>query len=90
MVGPEPGERMPPIDGQLPIGTGDEPRFALFAKRSEGAARLLRDYPKLLEPGLRPPVSADGAWLVRPDGYTACVAKSADVAPIDEYLRAMI
>ena len=89
LVGPEPGERMPPVGGQRPVGAGDEPRFALFAQPSEGTGRLLRDYAKLLEPDLWPPVSADGVWLVRPDGYTACVAKAGDVAPIDEYLGAI-
>jgi hypothetical protein len=90
LLGPEPGERMPPVSGQRPVGAGDEPRFALFGKPSDATARWLREYPKLLEPELRSPVSADGLWLVRPDGYTACVAKRGDNAPIDEYLGAIV
>jgi 2-polyprenyl-6-methoxyphenol hydroxylase-like FAD-dependent oxidoreductase len=90
LVGPGPGERMPPVSGQRPVGAGDEPRFALFGTASEGTARLLRDYPKLLEPEVRPAVSADGVWLVRPDGYTACVARAEDVAPIYEFLAAIV
>jgi 2-polyprenyl-6-methoxyphenol hydroxylase-like FAD-dependent oxidoreductase len=90
LAGPEPGERMPPVSGQRPVGAGNEPRFALFGKPGDATDRLLRDYPKLLEPELRSPANADGLWLVRPDGYTACVAKPGDSAPLDEYLGAIV
>jgi 2-polyprenyl-6-methoxyphenol hydroxylase-like FAD-dependent oxidoreductase len=90
LAGPEPGERMPPVSGQRPVGAGDEPRFALFGEPSDATARLLRDYPRLLEPELRPPATADGVWLVRPDGYTGCVARRGDSAPFEEYLGALV
>jgi 2-polyprenyl-6-methoxyphenol hydroxylase-like FAD-dependent oxidoreductase len=90
LVGPESGERMPPVSGQSPVGAGDEPRFALFGEPSDAITRLLRDYSKLLEPALRPSIDAHGVWLVRPDGYTACVAKRGDSAPFEKYFGAII
>jgi 2-polyprenyl-6-methoxyphenol hydroxylase-like FAD-dependent oxidoreductase len=85
--GPAPGERAPPVVGQGPVGAGDLPRFALFAAAGEAAAGLSRDFPDVLEPAVRPPLGAGGMWLVRPDGYVACVARAGDVATIAGYLR---
>jgi hypothetical protein len=33
----------------------------------------------LLDPDIRPPVHADGLWLVRPDGYVACSSNDTEV-----------
>jgi 2-polyprenyl-6-methoxyphenol hydroxylase-like FAD-dependent oxidoreductase len=87
--GPVPGERAAPVSGQVPVGGGDMPRFALFAASSEPALQLLRDYPGLLESALRPPFAAGGMWLVRPDGYVACVARDGDGEVIAEYFDAL-
>ena len=85
--GPGPGERMPPVQEQIPVGAGDTPRFALFAPYGDEVIRLLRDHQDLLEPTLRPPPGENGIWLVRPDGYTALVARVGDVWAVAEYLR---
>jgi 2-polyprenyl-6-methoxyphenol hydroxylase-like FAD-dependent oxidoreductase len=86
LIGPEPGQRMPPNIEQDAIGSGDRPRFALLAEPSDMTAGLLRDHAMLLEPALRPPLDPGAMWLVRPDGYTACVAKHGDASPIAAYL----
>ncbi|HEY0182377.1 MAG TPA: FAD-dependent monooxygenase [Rhodopila sp.] len=85
--GPSPGDRAAPVAGQPPVGAGGTPRFALFAAPGEAVSDLLRQHPNLLEPAVRAPFSRGGVWLVRPDGYTACVAAAADIAPIANYLR---
>jgi 2-polyprenyl-6-methoxyphenol hydroxylase-like FAD-dependent oxidoreductase len=84
--GPTAGERAAPVAGQVPVGAGDAPRFALFAAPGDAAAGLLRDFADLLEPAVRPPFRGGGVWLVRPDGYLACAARDGDVATIAEYL----
>lgn len=85
--GPAPGERAAPVAGQVPVGAGGAPRFAVLAAPSDATACLLQDYPGLLEPAVRPPFRDDGIWLVRPDGYVAAVAR--DVQPIAGYLGAL-
>jgi 2-polyprenyl-6-methoxyphenol hydroxylase-like FAD-dependent oxidoreductase len=84
---PKPGQRVAPIDGEVPIGSGDRPRFALFARPSSAAEALIGEFAELLEPALRPPFREDALWLVRPDGYVACSAT--DVGTIAAYLRRM-
>jgi hypothetical protein len=84
--GPAPGERAPPVAGQVPVGAGNVPRFALFADPGDAVAGLMRDHVALLEPAVRPPFAAGGIWLVRPDGYTACVAREGDAGTIAAYL----
>lgn len=83
-AGPQPGERVEPVKGELPIGSGDAPRFALCAGRSAAVTDLLERFAALVEPELRAPFSANNMTLVRPDGYVACAASSA--AAIAEYL----
>ena len=61
--------------------------FALFAERDPDVAQLLESFAELLDPDVRPPLAAGGVWLVRPDGYTACVAKSGDAKVIAAYLE---
>jgi 2-polyprenyl-6-methoxyphenol hydroxylase-like FAD-dependent oxidoreductase len=89
LSGPSAGERAPPVAGQVPVGVGTTPRFALFAAPGDAVSGLLRDHEDLLEPAVRPPFGAGGVWLVRPDGYTACVAREADVGVIADYLRGL-
>jgi 2-polyprenyl-6-methoxyphenol hydroxylase-like FAD-dependent oxidoreductase len=86
--GPAPGERAPPVAGQGPVGSGGQPRFALFAAAGEAVSALLRTYQTVLEPAVRPPFASGGMWLVRPDGYTACVVRDGDVESLADYLRA--
>jgi 2-polyprenyl-6-methoxyphenol hydroxylase-like FAD-dependent oxidoreductase len=82
--GPKPGERVAPTSGQLPVGSGQEPLFALFAEQNEATANLLQRCKGLLDPDVRPPFSQNGIWLIRPDGYVACSAKDGGV--IADYL----
>jgi 2-polyprenyl-6-methoxyphenol hydroxylase-like FAD-dependent oxidoreductase len=84
--GPSPGERMPPVAGQAPIGSGDAPRFVLFATQGDATARLLERFAGLLDPDIRPSPHPQATWLVRPDGYVACVEKSRDLHAIADYL----
>jgi 2-polyprenyl-6-methoxyphenol hydroxylase-like FAD-dependent oxidoreductase len=88
--GPHPGERMPPIVGEIPVGSGSSPRFALFAETSEAVAALTREYETLLDPQIRPSLQADAIWLVRPDGYVGSVARKGSEREIADYLRACI
>jgi hypothetical protein len=83
---------VPPSCAQLPfpVGAGNAPRFALFAAADDAVTRLLRDYGELLEPSVRPALRAGGQWLVRPDGYTACVAKAGDAGVLAAYLEALV
>jgi 2-polyprenyl-6-methoxyphenol hydroxylase-like FAD-dependent oxidoreductase len=87
--GPAPGERVAPVVGHAPLGSGGVPRFALFAAPGAAAARLLRDFPDLLEPALRPPLVAGGLGLARPDGYLAATAWEADTDAIADRLKAL-
>jgi 2-polyprenyl-6-methoxyphenol hydroxylase-like FAD-dependent oxidoreductase len=82
--GPAAGERMPPRPGEAPIGSGDTPRFAIVGAPSPEADALFARYAALLEPAPRPPVTSDGIWLVRPDGYVALVA--GDWGAVGDYL----
>jgi 2-polyprenyl-6-methoxyphenol hydroxylase-like FAD-dependent oxidoreductase len=84
--GPGPGDRMPPIEGEVPVGAGDVPRFALYADASPEIDALLQAHADLLEPQLRKPLSLHCVWLVRPDGYVAAVSLDLDVKLIADYL----
>ena len=87
---PTPGERVAPVAGAVPIGSGATPRFALFAVREPEVDRLLQDYKALLEPAVRPPLADGGMRLVRPDGYAAAVARRGDVGVIARYLDGLL
>jgi 2-polyprenyl-6-methoxyphenol hydroxylase-like FAD-dependent oxidoreductase len=84
--GPGPGDRMPPVAGEVPVGAGDVPRFALYADPSPEIDALLQIHADLLEPKLRAPLSLHCVWLVRPDGYVAAVSLDLDVKLIADYL----
>jgi len=87
--GPAPGQRLPPVAGQTSVGSGDAPRFALFAANSSGASSLARTFPDLIDPAIRPALDPTGIFLVRPDGYIACVAKADDPGVVASYLDAL-
>jgi hypothetical protein len=88
--GPDPGERVAPVAGEVPVGAGRAPRFALFARADGASAQLLGQFPHLLEPVVRAPLSEGGAWLVRPDGYVACAASEDEPGVIRDYLGALL
>jgi 2-polyprenyl-6-methoxyphenol hydroxylase-like FAD-dependent oxidoreductase len=84
-AGPQPGERVAPIEGQTPVGSGAVPHFALFAEQTTATAELVKKFDGLLDPNVRSPLSENGIWLVRPDGYVAC--SSSDPSVIADYLH---
>jgi hypothetical protein len=84
--GPGPGDRMPPVAGEVPVGADNGPRFALYADASPEINEILRVHADLLEPKLRAPLSPRCVWLVRPDGYVAAVSLDLDVKLIADYL----
>jgi 2-polyprenyl-6-methoxyphenol hydroxylase-like FAD-dependent oxidoreductase len=84
---PRTGERMVPSEQEGPFGVGSPPRFALLAVYTPSVGQLLVEHSSLLEMQLRAPPRPDGIWLVRPDGYVACVARTA--TGIDDYLKAL-
>ena len=81
---PKPGERVMPVAGELPAGSGPMPRFALFAAQTPAATGLVTRHPSLVDAAIRTPLAEECLWLVRPDGYVACSAS--DPAVIDRYL----
>ncbi|MDD5199293.1 MAG: FAD-dependent monooxygenase [Terrimicrobiaceae bacterium] len=85
-AGPQAGRRAPIREGEAPVGAGDTPRFALFAKADDRTAALLAKYPNLVEPRVREPFEPGGIWLVRPDGYVAAAAATADGDAISSFL----
>lgn len=87
--GPVPGERLRPVCGQVPVGSGGVPLFGLFADASDAASDLVARFEGLVDPDIRPPITPGGTWLVRPDGYVACVAKAGNVEAIAGYLESL-
>ncbi len=87
--GPKPGERVIPVIGQAPVGSGESPRLALFAKPAPAITSLIEKFSGLLDPDVRPPFNEDGIWLARPDGYVACSSKDAGVIAsyLDSWVR---
>lgn len=86
--GPSSGMRVMPSGGLSPFGAGSLPRFALLAAPGKAVSDLLQEFGDLIEPTARPPLQEGGAWLVRPDGYVACVVASSDIRAIADYLKA--
>jgi 2-polyprenyl-6-methoxyphenol hydroxylase-like FAD-dependent oxidoreductase len=79
--GPKPGQRLEPIEGRKPVGSGSAPRFALMAAPSPEVSALLSRFSRVLDHELCSPNRRQGNWLVRPDGYIACSStKSEDIA----------
>jgi 2-polyprenyl-6-methoxyphenol hydroxylase-like FAD-dependent oxidoreductase len=76
------GERWPPIE--LPgVGAGPEPRFTVVGDAAV-AARLAQRFPALLR--MAAAGSADGLWIVRPDGYVGLAAAGDDAEAAERYL----
>jgi 2-polyprenyl-6-methoxyphenol hydroxylase-like FAD-dependent oxidoreductase len=85
--GVKPGKRAPIRQNEPPVGSGDAPRFVLFADSANMPAGLLQKYNPLLEAAPRAPLSPDSLSLVRPDGYVALSAKTGDWNAVDAYLN---
>jgi hypothetical protein len=86
-AGPKPGERIVPVAGVVPPGSGATPLFALFGEKS-AAAGLLEKFGGLLDSDVRPALHDGSFHLARPDGYLACSAK--DPAGIASYLEGLL
>jgi 2-polyprenyl-6-methoxyphenol hydroxylase-like FAD-dependent oxidoreductase len=82
----KPGKRAPIRPNEPPVGSGNAPRFALFADSTDMPTSLLQKYSSLLEPTPRAPFSPDSLALVRPDGYVALSTKSGDWNSVEAYL----
>jgi 2-polyprenyl-6-methoxyphenol hydroxylase-like FAD-dependent oxidoreductase len=85
--GPKEGERAPVDVEHSCVGSGDTPRFALYADGGDGIrSALIAKYSDLLEPNLRAPFERDGLWLVRPDGYVALATRHGRWNEVEQYL----
>lgn len=76
----KPGDRLAPISGEIPPGSGGRPRFRLIA--SAQFNELAQRFAPLVE--LQESAEPE-ALLVRPDGYVGAV--SSDPNTIEDYLR---
>jgi 2-polyprenyl-6-methoxyphenol hydroxylase-like FAD-dependent oxidoreductase len=85
--GVKPGKRAPIRQNEPPVGSGNAPRFALFAESDNMPAGLLQKYSGFFEAASRSPFSPDGLSLVRPDGYVALSTKSGDWNAVEAYLN---
>jgi 2-polyprenyl-6-methoxyphenol hydroxylase-like FAD-dependent oxidoreductase len=85
--GAKPGKRAPIRQNEPPVGSGNAPRFALFAEFDNVPAGLLQKYSGFLEAASRTPFSPGGLSLVRPDGYVALSTKSGDWKAVEAYLN---
>jgi hypothetical protein len=76
--GVRPGERVPSVAGQVPVGAGAAAQFALFAEPSAAIDDLVATFGDLVEADVRPALHVGTISLVRPDGYLACSAAKPD------------
>jgi 2-polyprenyl-6-methoxyphenol hydroxylase-like FAD-dependent oxidoreductase len=83
---PHPGERVAPVAGERPLGSGSLPLLTLFATRGPATEDLLRRFDGLLDPEVRPPLREGTIWLVRPDGYVAMAAAHDAWDKVGDYL----
>jgi FAD binding domain len=88
--GPAPGERAPVTGAGTPVGAGRTPRFVLFAQPDSRSEKLVAHFRNVLDPDIRSPFTADGIWLVRPDGYVATVAGRENWSDIEDYLHRVL
>ena len=72
----QPGERIAPMPGQLPIGAGSTPRFALLGDATAAISEMLGRYGGVLDPVAHPSRGEGFLTLVRPDGYIAGIFKN--------------
>jgi hypothetical protein len=87
--GPAPGQRAPIRENELPVGSGNNPRFAVFAEDDASAKELIAKYGELLEPKVRKPFQPGGLWLVRPDGYVAVATTRDDFPRVSSFLDSL-
>ena len=81
------GQRLPPAQySGRPPGTGDKPRFIIYANDTQKAKSLAQSFPDLLEPAPRPSPDPDRLMIVRPDAYVGCIASQEDWAQAEKYL----
>ena len=85
-----PGQRIVPIAGQVPVRFGEQSTLCpVCGIWTVPLKLLLEKHAALLDPIVRPPFPCGAAWLVRPDGYVACVAKKGDTKVISDYLEGL-
>jgi 2-polyprenyl-6-methoxyphenol hydroxylase-like FAD-dependent oxidoreductase len=84
--GPAAGERAPVSAEGHRVGSGDRPRFMLFAIADGASAALIACHADLVEAETRAPFADDGIWLVRPDGYVAMTARRGEWDRVGAYL----
>jgi 2-polyprenyl-6-methoxyphenol hydroxylase-like FAD-dependent oxidoreductase len=87
---PHTGQRAPIRKNESPVGAGSKPRFAIFAEPDEAVAKLLAQYPNLLEQNVRVPFEPGSLWLVRPDGYVAVATQQGDWNGVSQYLNRLV
>jgi hypothetical protein len=86
---PAPGRRLEPVARQTPVGSGNTPRFALFAAGGSRVSALAIKFSNLIDAEIRAPLDPSVILLVRPDGYVACAAEADNVGVITDYLGAI-
>ena len=86
--GPKAGQRLAPVAGQIPPGAAEQPRFVLYAAESEAVRALAARFALLVEADIRPRLRPGGIWLLRPDGYVGCAAKTTE--EIAAYLQRLL
>jgi hypothetical protein len=85
------GARLDPAlyDGPPP-GSGDTPRFVLFAADKSRAAKLTAAFPSVLEAAPRASPQVDRMLIVRLDGYIGLSAAASDWATAESYLAKLV
>lgn len=87
---PRPGQRVQPRAGEVPVGSGTLPQFALFAVKTAEADDLIKRFEGLVDPTVRPPLGENGICLVRPDGYVAMTTPQVGWQAVDDYLTSVV
>lgn len=81
-----PGARMAIETDENPVGSGNTPRFALFANDQAGFTAFANGHAEILETTLRPLQNGTRICLVRPDGYVAMTSAAGQWQEVDDYL----
>jgi len=87
---PAPGTRAPIRSGEVPVGAGSAPRFAVFADADGMPHGFLEKYASVAETKLRAPFAEGGLWIVRPDGYVGLAAKRDVWDAVANYFEQMV
>lgn len=87
---PAPGTRAPIRSGEVPVGAGNAPRFAVFADADGMPDGFLEKYASVAETKLRAPFAEGGLWVVRPDGYIGLAAKRGEWDAVANYFEEMM